>query len=438
MRVNSSWRVLGVLALLGAPAAGAAPTFPDATASDPVALGWMTGSPPPADKQIRLEDGSYYRFPQLRWTFSHWREIFPTADIPRGTGPVAVLPRAERRDIDAIRFTVLDTSQEMTWRESLAANYTDGIVVLHRGRIVYERYFGAGAAERPHIAFSATKSYIGTMAATLIASGKLDPKAHVATYIPELKDGGFGDATVAQVLDMTTGIKFSEIYGDPNSDVPGYARAVGMFPRPAGYSGPVGVYAYLATVPKQGEHGAAFTYRSVNSDVAGWLVARASGVPLDRLLEETIWSRLGAEGDADMQVDANGTPLAAGGFNARLRDMARFGEMLRLNGRFNGQQVVPAAAVAEIRRGGDREAFAKAGYKTLPGWSYHDQWWFSNNAHGAFMARGVHGQAIYIDPKAEMVIARFASHPMAANANLDPTSLPAYAALGDYLLAHPR
>jgi CubicO group peptidase (beta-lactamase class C family) len=91
---------------------------------------------------------------------------------------------------------------------------------------------------------------------------------------------------------------------------------------------------------------------------------------------------------------------------AGLRDMARFGEMMRLDGRFNGQQMVPKAVVDDIRRGADKAQFAKAGYALLPGWSYRNMWWVSHNEHGAFSARGVHGQAIYIDPKAEMVIAR--------------------------------
>ena len=109
--------------------------------------------------------------------------------------------------------------------------------------------------------------------------------------------------------------------------------------------------------------------------------------------------------------------------------------MLRLDGRFNGQQVVPQAAVEEIRRGGSREAFVFGNYPTLPGWSYHRQWWVSHDDHGAYSARGIHGQAIYVDPVAEMVIARFASHPLAANVNLDPLSLPAYRAIAERLMA---
>jgi hypothetical protein len=139
-----------------------------------------------------------------------------------------------------------------------------------------------------------------------------------------------------------------------------------------------------------------------------------------------------------MGIDEIGTPLAAGGLILRLRDLARFGELMRLDGRFNGQQVVPASVVAEIRRGGDREAFVPAGYQTLPGWSYRYQWWVAHDDHSVFMARGIHGQAIYVDPRAEMVIARFASHPLAGNVNLDPTSLPAYRAIADHLLRDPR
>jgi CubicO group peptidase (beta-lactamase class C family) len=85
-------------------------------------------------------------------------------------------------------------------------------------------------------------------------------------------------------------------------------------------------------------------------------------------------------------------------------------------------------------KGGDKGIFAKAGYKTLPGWSYRSFWWVTNNEHGAYTARGIYGQALYIDPKAEMVIARYASHPMAGNAFNDPISLPAYAAVADELM----
>ena len=154
---------------------------------------------------------------------------------------------------------------------------------------------------------------------------------------------------------------------------------------------------------------------------------------------------MGAEHDAYITLDSHGTEFAGGGLNTTLRDLARFGDMMRQGGRVvghpaghpAGRQIVPEAVVADIQRGADPAHFAQAGYALLPGWSYRNMWWVTHNAHGAYMARGVHGQMVYVDPTAEMVIARYASHPQAANAHLDPTSLPAWHAIAKHLIANP-
>ena len=268
--------------------------LPDAAQSDPVALGWMVGSPPPPDKTIRFADGSFYKFPQSRWTLSHWREIFPTRNVSRGEGPVSALPRGKPASLDGLTFTPIGSDKTMTWGESLGANYTDAIVVLHRGQVVYEKYFPILPADRQHIAFSVTKSFIGTLGAMLVAEGKLDPGATVARYIPELADSGFGDATVQQVLDMTTALDYSEDYADPNSSFLPYARAAGMMPLPPGYTGPTSIYDFVRGIAKSGTHGTEFHYRSPNTDVLGWLIARVTGKSPDAVLQERIWSQLGA------------------------------------------------------------------------------------------------------------------------------------------------
>jgi len=152
-------------------------------------------------------------------------------------------------------------------------------------------------------------------------------------------------------------------------------------------------------------------------------------------LSERLFAPLGAEHDAFFTVDNTGAEFAGGGLNLTLRDLARFGEMMRLEGRYQNRRIVPAEVVRRIRRGGSRSLFeTAAAYPNLQGWSYRDMWWVSHNAHDAFMARGIHGQALYIDPAADMVIARLASHPLAGNVNLDPTSLPAYAAVAEHLM----
>lgn len=418
--------------------AHAAPPVPDAAASDPAALGWMVGSPPPPERTLRFDDGSYFRFPALRWSVANFRQLMPTINVSRGLGAIDPLPRALRKDLDAVRFVPLGGSEPMTWEQSLAANYTDGIVVLHRGRIVYERYFGVFKDDGQHGAMSVTKSVVGTLGALLVAEGLLDADKPVAHYIPELARSAFGTATVRQVLDMTTGLKFSEDYDDPNAEVWAHAQAGSPLPKPRDYTGPRSYYEYLQGVQPQGSHGAAFGYKTVNADVLGWLIARVTGRNVAEYLSERIWRPLGAEQDAYMTVDSIGTPFAGGGLNTGLRDLARFGEMLRTDGRFHGRQIVPKAVVDDIRRGGDKAAFAKGGYPLLQGWSYRNMWWVTHNDHGAFMARGVHGQRLYIDPKAEVVIARYASHPQAGNAANDPTTLPAFDALARYLMTTPR
>jgi len=409
------------------------PSFPDAAASDPAKLGWMVGSPPPAERTVRFEDGSYFQFPAMRWSVSNFRQLMPTINVSRGLGAPVALPLALRSDIDSLRFTPIGAKQAMSWEQSLAATYTDGILVLHRGKIVYERYFGVLTPEGQHGAMSVTKSVVGTLGATLVAEGRIDANKPVVDYVPELGHSAFANASVRQVLDMTTGLKYSEDYADPNAEVWAHAKAGSPLPKPKDYKGPRTYYEFLQSVQLEGEHGVAFSYKTINTDVLGWVIARVSGRNVAQLLSERIWSRLGAEQDAYFTVDSIGTPFAGGGLNTGLRDLARFGEMLRNDGQFNGQQIIPQAVVTDIRQGGDKQAFAKAGYELLKGWSYRSMWWVTNKDGGAFMARGVHGQRIYVDPKAQMVIVRYASHPVASNSANDPITLPAFDALADYL-----
>jgi CubicO group peptidase (beta-lactamase class C family) len=406
-----------------------------AAESDPLKMGWMVGSPPPDDKLVRFADMGHYRFPKTRWSFANFRTLVPSSNISRGDGAVAALPRSERDDLDAVLFQPLGGGGDMTWAQSLDANYTDAVVVLHRGRIVYERYFGVMNPQQAHAAMSVTKSLFGTLGAMLVDERRLDPDALVTKYVPELAGTAYEDATVRNVLDMRIGVKYSENYADSSAEVWAHVIAGGVLPRPAGHTGPGDFYGFLQTLQKEGAHNQGFFYKTVNTDVLGWVIRRVTGQTVGEVLSDRIWRKLGVEHDAYMLIDSVGTEFAGGGFNPVLRDMARFGEMMRLDGLFNGQQIVPKAVVNDIRFNGSREAFGQGGnFPALAGWAYRNMWWATHNQHGAYAARGIHGQAIYIDPVAEMVIARFGSHPMAANTYFDGTSLPAFHALARHLM----
>jgi hypothetical protein len=405
--------------------------YPDADASDPLALGWMQGSPPPPAKQIRFEDDRFLEFPQIRWSLSHMRELAPTAAIWRA-GAVAsdlgVAPHGLEASIDALAFTDLQ-GRKLTWAQSLKQTYTDGIMVLHRGRRIYERYLGALQAHQPHACFSITKSYAATLAATMIHEGVLDETKTVSHYLPEMSGTAYEDATLRQVLDMQIGVEYSELYADPAAHIWDYARAGGLRPRGADYRGPGNFYAYLRTLRKEGPHGAAFVYKTVNTEVMCWIMKRVSGIALPDMLSQRIWSQIGCEEDGYLTVDSIGVAMGGGGMSASLRDLCRFGELMRCEGAWHGKQVIPAQVVADIRHGSDPAKFATAGYTLLPGYSYRSMWWVSHNALGVFEGRGIHGQRLYIAPKAEMVIARFCSHPVASSAANDVITLPAFAAM---------
>lgn len=408
--------------------------FLSAKDSDPKNFNWMQGSPPPPDRILHAWDGSFFEFPALRWSVVHMREMLPTQNVSRGLTASHPLRYQLDKNIDNVTFLPSNSKNKMTWEASLDANYTDGIIILHQGKVVYERYFGALTEDNVHAVMSLTKSFTGTLASILVAEGTLDETKFAVDYVPELKNSAFADATVRQIMDMTTALKYSENYADPNADIWQFSAAGNPLPRPADYKGPVGYYQYLETVQKQGSHGEVFGYKTVNSDALGWIISRASGKSVTELLAEKIWTKLGMEQAAYYQIDALGTPFAGGGLNAGLRDLARFAEMIRNDGLWHGRQIIPKAAVTDIKKGGDKTAFAKSDLPNLKGWSYRNMWWITENKNAAFTARGVHGQTIYIDPTAEMVIVRLASHPIAGNAANDPTSLPAYQAVADYLM----
>jgi CubicO group peptidase (beta-lactamase class C family) len=348
------------------------------------------------------------------------------------------LPPAEfadmRQEIDALTFTPQKSDKPMTWEQSLYENYTDGMLILHKGKVVYERYFGCLKADGKHAIMSMTKSFTGLLAQIMVSEGTLDDTKLVRDVIPEIGDSAFATATVRQVMDMTTGVKYSENYSDPNADIWLYSKAASPLPKPEGYKGPDGYWEYLQQVKPEGKHGDEFHYKTINSDMLGWIISRVSGKSVTELASERLWRPLGVEQDAYQTVDGKGVPFAGGGITAGLRDLGRLGQLMLNEGEWNGNRLFPAKVAAKIRAGGDRSKFGN-GFPTFGPGSYTSQWWVLHNDHGAYAARGVHGQTIYVDPKAEMVLVRLASYPRAQNGFIDPTSLPAYQTVAEYLMA---
>jgi CubicO group peptidase (beta-lactamase class C family) len=227
---------------------------------------------------------------------------------------------------------------------------------------------------------------------------------------------------------MNVGIEFVENYLDTTGDFARYRAATGWNPveNPALA---MDLHSFLVTLRRDASpHGAKFHYVSPNSDMLGWILERAGGMPYARLLAELIWSRLGAEADAHITVDRLGAPRAAGGICVTLRDLARFGEMVRNFGRVAEQQIVPRWWIEDILHNGDQRPWlaTETAAKFLPAGRYRSQWYMIGNASGSFCAIGIHGQWIYVDPEAEMVIVKLSSQPLPLDEATDRLLLAAF------------
>jgi CubicO group peptidase (beta-lactamase class C family) len=396
----------------------------------------MQGFPPPEHARVTL--ANWQDAPYNRWSFAHVREIVPTQRIARGALPVMPLP-ADPRPLGTVPVRRVDGSMA-DLDAVLEDTYTDAVVIVHGGRLVLERYVGETTPDTPHLLMSISKSVVGCVAGNLVDRGLLDPAQPATDHVPELATSGYRGASVRDLLDMRSGIKFSEEYTDPTAEVRVIEQAMGWRP-PSGGRVPDSMYAYLTTLGAARAHGGVFDYRSCETDVLGWACERAAGTRMADLISETVWAPLGAERDAEITCDRVGTAIHDGGMCATARDMARFGAMLLAGGEVAGRRVVPApwlhaswAVNVEIREAFDRSLAGPY----LPGGWYRNQFWFVPREHGdVLLCLGIHGQMLYVSPGTGTVAAKLSSWPDAQSPAMLHDTLRAFDAVGAALAGLP-
>jgi CubicO group peptidase (beta-lactamase class C family) len=389
-------------------------------------LGIMIGFPPPSDRRISLEN--WDQPPFNRWSFQNVRSVLPTRVVERGTGPARPLPDA-LTDLDGIAFTDLD-GRSRTVADMLEATFTDGFLLLHRGRVLFERYLNGMSADSLHLSQSVVKSFVGTLVGIMEARGVLSLAEPVSRYVPELAGCGYAGATLGQVLDMRSGVRFVEDYLDPASEVGLLDRVAGWKPALPGES-QWGIYDLILTLRQERPHGGAFAYRSIETDVLGWVLERATGMGLADLLGRELWQPLGCDRDASMAIDRAGTCQADGGLSATLRDYARLGLLYLQDGAWEGRQLLPASWVAACRTG-DREAFMvnyAERFAPFPDAAYSRQWWVLDRGRGRHAALGIFGQMILVDPVQEIVAVKLSSWPRPLDDAMRLTTLKAIEAM---------
>jgi len=367
----------------------------------------MRGFPPAPENQVTI--ANMQEAPYSRWAFRNMRRLLPSANVWRGDGAVTELPVTPVH-LDDIEFEDKDGGV-LTVKRHLDEGFTDGFVVLHEGAIVMERYGDGVEAHEPHLLMSVTKSFVGSLTGILVERGLLSPDDLVTDMIPEVAGSAYDGATLRHVLDMTVGMEYDEDYENPLSDVALLDVAAGW--RPYRESAPDGLRAYIATMRPAGEHGTTFHYVSTNTDLLGWIVERAAGVDLATQLSREIWQPMGAEFDAYITIDRFGAPQADGGLCVTTRDLARFGLLHQRHGVLNGRRIVPETWIRDVRENGDAAAWDRGNFaETMPGCHYRSKWYTDlKDDHRPFNGAGVHGQFLFVDPVASVVVARHASHP---------------------------
>jgi CubicO group peptidase (beta-lactamase class C family) len=375
----------------------------------------MSGFPPAQGDRWTLERWQFG--PENRWSFQHLREIVPTARVARSASGPRVLPLGDPVDL-SLPVTRVDGSTA-TAAEILDETYADAFLALSDGRVVAEHYFNGMAADTPHLLMSVSKSIVSAVLAVLADRGAIDVEAPLTDHVPELADSGYAGATARHLLDMRSGIAFSEDYLDVNAEVRQLEQVIGWAPRTVPNL-PNSLYEFLASLQAKSAHGGAFEYRSCETDVLGWVCERASGVRMPELIADLIWEPMGAEFDMDAGVDPAGATLHDGGLAGCLRDLGRFGQLLADDGRVPGdgasgdRQIIPAWWIRDTLKGApdSREVFARSEETArLPGGMYRNQFWVPHADHDVLLCSGIHGQKVYVDLSRRFVGVTLASWP---------------------------
>lgn len=372
--------------------------------------------------------------PFNRWGFSHVRELTRTALVARGPQPVWNLTDQSR---DLADFAVDHEGERYSYLEMLQATYTDACVVVHDGAIVFEYYDVGIRPHDTHLLMSVSKSLTASLIGVLVAEGAITTDGLVTSYLPTLAGSVWEGCTVQHLLDMRGGVAFSEHdMDDPEADgclleqVSGYTthRRSDL---------PANTYDWIRSLPAQPPHGGQFEYRSILIDVLAWIAEEVTGERFADLFSRLVWSRLGAECDADLIVDSAGFPVVEGGFCATPRDLARFGLMHLQRGMADGRQVLPVEwtdrVVTRDQELIDTFATGYAADPAKPESCYHDCWWVRDAALGRYGGYGLGGQNVLIDRAGNSVVVKLSSWPKRIDPLLAAFSDTANEALFEYL-----
>lgn len=371
--------------------------------------GVMEGFPPSPKNLVTL--ANWRTAPYSAWAFHHVREILPTAEIAHDPGHVRPLARGDG-DLERLSVATGD-GRRLSQAQFLSETDTDGLVVLHRGRVIAEHYANGMTARSPHILMSVSKSMLGLLAGVSEVQKALGLERPVTDLVPEVGRGPYATISVRHLLDMRAGLHYDENYLTTSGPIIAYRKAMGWNPMEPGDSH-IDTRGFLATldVPTDA-HGGRMNYVSPGTDLLGWAIERAMSRRYSDVFSDLIWQPIGAAWPASITVDRGGTPRTAGGMNIATADLARVGLMMAEGGAVGGRQVVPEAWIDDLETGGDRAAWdagTLAEYYPGSAMAYRAKWYVDRGPRGPLLfGMGIHGQNLFVDRRLGLVIAKFSS-----------------------------
>ena len=305
--------------------------------------------------------------------------------------------------------------QKLGTQQFLKDSWTTGLIVIQNDEIALEDYYLGNSAVTQNISWSMAKSFISALIGIAVNEGHIKSiEQSVDAYATSLVGSGYEGVSIKNVLQMSSGVAFNEDYGDFYSDINRWGRDFSL-----GNSQD----AFAATLKNDIEPGTVNHYVSINTHVLGMVLTQATGRSITDYMQEKLYNPLGMEHDGLWIIDGQGMEMALGGLNLTLRDFAKLGSLYLHDGTFNGQQIVPASWVADSRTMDQPHL--------LPGndFGYGYQWWMVGGDSGEFMAMGVYGQYIYINPETNTVIVKNSANPFYNDTSYIPSSDFAHLAL---------
>ena len=279
---------------------------------------------------------------------------------------------------------------------------TSALLILQNGRIKFEKYWLTGGENVQWMSMSVAKSFISALVGIAIRDGHINNiEEAISDYVPELKNSPYNNVRIKDVLQMSSGASWNEDYSDPESDINRWAKIFalgGSFDE------------FIQTLSYDFKPGTRNHYNSMDTQALGMLVNRATGKTITNYMTEMLWHPMGASNEGYWLLDSEGMEMAFAGLNITARDYAKFGELYRLDGKLNGQQIVPKSWV--------KDSITPDGPHLTPGYNplsdyplgYGYQWWVPGGDKGEFMAIGVYNQMIYVAPESNMVIVKLSAN----------------------------